>query len=423
MKRFVALLLVILLFSGCSKNKEDLTQMAEEKDSEGLIEFISDNMQNEEKMELVEFAIDEIISKDLAAGKEFIEKVIRDGNPQNFIDKALNSYSYNNKQFESIDSMLENYFSIVNQNKDIPYLKTYRSVLTSGDRKLIAGKIRNIFIKTIDQSNIKLSVLAAELLVKDLKFSDSLSQRMSFLVNKTLIFMDNEKDSFMTYVNNVYISELEDSIKNHFSEKRSSFSDEWSRRNPEPEGTYDDKSAITFNDPYRDDKVSNNNNEDDNEFPPSEALYLSGYIVHQSNLGKYEIIVQGQKNRAILNTRYTTFTNKGSFSLPVKKTGTQTVSLKEEYGGFTQEWNTYTEVKPKYIKRWQNYKNREVLMAQYKSLVARTLTPALEALEREELREIAKLKDRKSELAKAVMEQYESYKREIIENYKKCFIL
>lgn len=275
MKLFVALLLGVLLFSGCSKNKEDLTQMAEEKDSEGLIEFISDNMQNEEKKELVSFAIDEIISKDLAAGKEFIEKMIRDGNPKNFIDKALNSYSDNNKQFESIDSMLGNYFSIVNRNKDIPNLKNYRSVLTSGDRKLIAGKIRNIFIKSIEERDLKLSALTVDLMVSDLKFSDSLSTRMSFLVNKTLIFVDNEKDSFMTYVNNVYISELEDSIKNHFNEKRSNFSNEWSRRNPKPEGTYDDNiGKITFNDSKRDDKVGNNNNEDENEFPPSEALYL-----------------------------------------------------------------------------------------------------------------------------------------------------
>lgn len=62
-------------------------------------------------------------------------------------------------------------------------------------------------------------------------------------------------------------------------------------------------------------------------------------------------------------------------------------------------------------------------MAQYESLAERTLTPALEALEREELREIAKLKDRKREFAKALMEQYESYQKEIRENYKKCFVL
>ena len=49
-------------------------------------------------------------------------------------------------------------------------------------------------------------------------------------------------------------------------------------------------------------------------------------------------------DHARLYTRNTTYSSRGRFSLQVQKGGTESVRLKEEYGAFYQDWNTYYEV-------------------------------------------------------------------------------
>lgn len=398
MKFVIPLLLILILLSGCSKNQNDLQSMADEKDSQGLIEFISENKDDSTKSELVKFAINLVVSKDLTDGKKFIETMIRLGKPELIVEKAIESYNDNKKQFESIDSMLSYYFNIINSSKQPSYFEMFRSVLTSGDRKVLGGKIRNIFVNAIEKSDYKNSETAVDLLVRDLKFDDSLSTRIQFLIHETIILSKNSTDGFSSYVDEVYIAQLSDSIKNYYSEKRSNFDADWRTRYPEP---------YTF---HRDDV-------------PSESFYLSGYIVGQNESNSYEIIVPGQTYRALLYTQHTTFTTKGNFSLPVKKSGTQKVTVKEDYGGFSQEWNTYSEVKPEDIKRWQAYKNSEILQAQYENNKAATLTPVLESLSRTEEQEIEKLANKKSDYAKILIEQFESYKKEIQDIYKNCFLI
>jgi hypothetical protein len=277
-------------------------------------------------------------------------------------------------------------------------------------------KIRSLFIGAIEKDDYIQSKSAVDLLVKYLEFTDSLSTRISFLIQETIELTDNSNDSFSEYIDRVYISQLSDSIRNFYSKKRDDFTEEWSARNPDPGGSA--LEPVIKNDPN---KVNNTVLGNDVSSTPSESFYLSGYIVSQNESNSYEIIVPGQTYRAILYTRYTTFTTKGNFSLPVEKSGTQKVSVKEEYGGFSQEWNTYSEVRPEDIQRWQAYKNREVLQAQYENRRASTLTPVLEGMERAEQQDIEKLANRKNEMAKVLFETLESYKKEIREIYKECF--
>lgn len=58
---------------------------------------------------------------------------------------------------------------------------------------------------------------------------------------------------------------------------------------------------------------------------------------------EYEISTYGW-NHAYLITSTTKYSSKGTFNLRVRKTGTVTVKLKEEFGGFDQEWDVYVEV-------------------------------------------------------------------------------
>ncbi|MCA0388211.1 MAG: hypothetical protein LCH52_06920 [Bacteroidetes bacterium] len=398
MKIVIPLLLVLILFSGCSKNQNDLQSMANEKDTQGLIEFISDNQGDSIKSDLVKFAINLLISKDLTDGKKFLETMIRKEKPKNLVVNAVESYYNNKKPFESVDSMMIYYFHTVKTGSKPAFFEQFRSVMTYGDRKLMAEKFRTVFIREIEKDDYKMSGIAVDFLVNSLKIDDSLSSRMQFLIHETINLSDNSKDGFSSYVDGVYISQLSDSIKKFYSNKRNDFEADWNTRNPKPE-TFD-----------RDDV-------------PSEAFYLTGYIVGKNRNDSYEIIVPGQTYRALLYTSYTSYTTKGSFTLPVQKTGTQNVTVKEEFGGFSQEWNTYSEVKPEAIKRWQAYKNSEILHAQYQNNRAATLIPALDGFNRTEEQEIQKLANKKDELAKKLSEQFESYKKEIRDIYKSCFLI
>jgi len=312
--------------------------MADEKDSQGLIEFISENKDDSTKSELVKFAINLVVSKDLTDGKKFIETMIRLGKPELIVEKAIESYNDNKKQFESIDSMLSYYFNTVNSSKQPSYFEMFRSVLTSGDRKDLGGKIRNIFVSAIEKSDYKQSETAVDLLIRDLKFDDSLSTRMDFLIQKTIELSGNSDDSFSAYIDRVYILQMADSIRNFYSKKRDEYAEEWNTRNPSP-----------------------------------------GY-------GAYEPVAKNSSTQ-VDNT-----------VIPNAQSDKQATSSESVY-------------------------KSELSQAQYENLKARTLTPVLEGMERAEQQEIDKLLNKKKEMIKVLLEKFESYKKEIQENYKNCFII
>lgn len=109
------------------------------------------------------------------------------------------------------------------------------------------------------------------------------------------------------------------------------------------------------------------------------SFIIEGYIIGENgetktNYGngcEYEVAYMQntpygkipRKERFILNTYSTKFTNKGRFSLEVIYGGEREVRLKEEYGGFTQKWAIYDEyagaVKGFYDNIEQSYENEK----------------------------------------------------------------
>ncbi|MEN6462413.1 MAG: hypothetical protein ABFC94_13740 [Syntrophomonas sp.] len=87
----------------------------------------------------------------------------------------------------------------------------------------------------------------------------------------------------------------------------------------------------------------------------SESIYitLSAYMVRKIDDDNYEISLPQyngyfgelpSSNHAILKTVSTTFQSKGWFTIKAISEGTMPVDIKEEYGGFTQDWPVYIEV-------------------------------------------------------------------------------
>ena len=68
---------------------------------------------------------------------------------------------------------------------------------------------------------------------------------------------------------------------------------------------------------------------------------LQGYIVAEVDLGLYEITYLG--SRAYLMTTETRFESQGRFNLWVSELIEVPVTLRQEFGGFTQQWKVYRE--------------------------------------------------------------------------------
>lgn len=98
----------------------------------------------------------------------------------------------------------------------------------------------------------------------------------------------------------------------------------------------------------------------DKEMEKYKPFTISGYIIgktrdiNSDDFGKgeeYEVkytsdIPYGNKNevdRFILETYDTMYTSKGNFSLDVVYNGSKQVTVKEDFGGFTQTWKVYSE--------------------------------------------------------------------------------
>ncbi len=79
------------------------------------------------------------------------------------------------------------------------------------------------------------------------------------------------------------------------------------------------------------------------------SVILSGFVVAEdgvsSGIYRYEIASPQLSTRAILKRPGASFTSQGRFSLPVVQEGTVEVTLNENFGGFTQQWPVFREVR------------------------------------------------------------------------------
>jgi len=99
---------------------------------------------------------------------------------------------------------------------------------------------------------------------------------------------------------------------------------------------------------------------------------LRGYIVGQADNGLYEITYFG--SRAYLMTTETRFDSRGQFTIWASELMEVPVTLRQEFGGFTQQWKVYREAPSHEIKGMREAMNR--ISASEDSIEVRQLTIA-----------------------------------------------
>ncbi len=336
-KSLILAIIPIIILCGCSIDKNDITKYADMGNENKLIQFIDKNKNNKEKYDLILFGINEIITKDLVNCKKFIENSYF----ENFVDnelelKVLNIYNSNKLTFLDWDNILFKYYKANNIILNDQILIMLNNFNDDNIEEIYEFSIK-IFLKDIQNANIfELKNRLPELTNKLNKLSlININENNKDRIQQLDISMIKYNDSFLEITSieeNLIKTKTEiDTLKNRLIE---------------------DEKYI----------------EDNGEY-----FYLSAYIVAQTSytdfssiFNEYEIALENydyyygsipSQKHAILLTIETQFSSKGRFSLYAKKLYEVPIQIKQEFGGFTQNWTVYMEVSEQTISTIKNKKN------------------------------------------------------------------
>jgi hypothetical protein len=336
LKSLILAIIPIIILCSCSIDKNDITKYADMGNENKLIKFIDKNKNNQEKYDLILYAINEIITKDLENCKKFIENSY-------IISIAGNELEYN-------------VFKVYNNNK-----------ITFSDWN-------NLLLKYFETNNI---ILNDQLLIMLNNYDDgnlkqfyeySIEKILKEIQNANFIELKNKLPELTTKLNKLSLIRINEDQKNKIQQldiSISKFNDSFLDITTIEENLIKTKTEI--------DTLKNRLTEDEKYIEDSgDYFYLSAYIVAQTSytefssiLNEYEIALENydyfgsipSQNHAILLTIETQFSSKGRFALYAKKLYEIPIQIKQEFGGFTQNWSVYMEISDQTISTIKNKKN------------------------------------------------------------------
>ena len=289
-----------------------------------LIKFIDKNKNNKEKYNLILFAINEIITKDLGNCKKFIENsyiISIAGNELEY--NVLKVYNNSKLTFSDWNYLLLRYFET--------------------DKKILNYQLL-IMLNNYDDINLN-------------KFYESSTEKfLKEIQNANLFEFKNKFPELTKKLNKLSLIRINVDQQNKIQQldiSISKFNDSFLDITSIEENLIKTKAEINT--------LKNRITEDEKYIEDSgDYFYLSAYIVAQTSytefssiITEYEIALEDydyyygiipSQNHAILLTIETQFSSKGRFALYAKKLYEIPIQIKQEFGGFTQNWSVYMEV-------------------------------------------------------------------------------
>jgi hypothetical protein len=285
-----------------SWDKSRVVRLGSNREYTDLIEFIKKNdlEPSKKNSELAELAMDQILLNNIQQGKAFLENLFFEKKDETVIHR----YAVNKKRFLNESKLISYYISgVVNYSLNHSMKDDIESVIS------------------LASSESKSSAFWPE--VKYYLSNESYGKANTLLasIEKVNLGMNSTQSELKGFVSRIADNE------------------------------YESQNCESDIESLKNDLKENN------------GFELSGYIVGIATSGygneTYEIQASGNRYRSLL-TRYSKrYTTKGYFSIRARKTGTRAVTVKEEYGGFEQEWNEYEEVTPDEV-REMNSKKQEL---------------------------------------------------------------
>jgi hypothetical protein len=294
-----AFLLAFLALSGCGTRKSDINTWQSQGDASKIEGFVSGSLRSSQPDEVVTHGVDALIRMEADSSLRRLGSHIGGDLPQ----------SYNKKLAEALNE---------------------RSVLPTSSSSLCEGLVRreisdNVELDTLlemhDGVNLGKCIIET---VSSIQKEDSSKDNLYYLNNVKKYDFDSPKLVKLSISNLEKVSRLESKhreLSNEFEE----IEDLLDKRKEEKE------------------KIENNMEES-----VRIVAYMVGLIEKTSIGNIYEIAKFDQygdvsREHAYLITKETSFKSKGEFAMEVKKTGSVKTKLKEEYGGFNQDWEVYVE--------------------------------------------------------------------------------
>ena len=326
----VFLIVIIFVLFGCSVDKNDLKKYSDTGNENELIKFIDKNKHNYKKYDLIKYAINEIVKKDLNNCEEFIENSLI----ENIKDKELEQdvfiiYNNNNKAFLNWNKILLKYYETNNTILKEQLLKMLNNYDDNEINKFCKFS-KDYFIKEIYNLNF-------------------------FVLRKKLFELKNK-------LNNLSLLKINENQKNKIQKTNltiDKYNEIYSNTIIEENEILKIKDEIN---------AINKNLKEDEEYieENGDYFYLNAYIVGQYEYKIYEIALSDydyyygkipSDKHAILVTIVNEFSSKGWFNLYVRKLSEIPMQIKHEFGGFTQKWDVYQEVPEPMRETVKNKKN------------------------------------------------------------------
>jgi hypothetical protein len=338
-----------MLVSGCNTNRNDIDKWVKNGDDDALKAYILKNCNSKDsvKSSIASYAIQQMIfmnmqgavgyfencyfgnEKALASDdikqlilKSFVEKNIAFTNQEQFLAQYCDKILANTNIVLSYEEKMIQLFDLQKCNKFI-FQKAVNKL--NENQITFASQLFNIYNKLklpIDSIQNQVKNITLELArLKTNKHNDyaDLPEMISLKAKKETIFKKYAR--------------IQDSLQERIKKIKAENSEIMGRISSLESSIEDTRESIkNFN-----------------------FINLSGFICGVNYDGSYEINTGGRYH-AILITSTRDYNTKGYFNIPARKTDTRQVSVKEEYGGFTQTWNVYEEVTPSEISSYNEDK-------------------------------------------------------------------
>lgn len=331
---FVFLIVAVL---ACSSNKEEVDELIELNDSEGLIEFIRGNYNDTDTtiIRVVDYSIKTSLKHKVSELYDLLETLYFNPTPSAHKNIIISSFANEKQVFKDSTELISLYISkVLEDNTEYSKHKKYiESIIDNYDNLFVKDYLLDQVAKEIRSVNY---IFASNILSQYKNLGIILNKDELYtlsLLNELAFFEKSKAKSFSTFQS---VNKIDAQIENN-TEKYDKLIDQ---KSAEKTKLINDNSEFISNR----NKLEKDIDELEKELEKSGYFWLRGSILGEIKTKAYEISIPYQRTHALLRTIETEYTSKGTFSLRVKKTGTSNVKLKEEFGSFTQEWDVYTEV-------------------------------------------------------------------------------
>ncbi|MEB2296491.1 MAG: hypothetical protein OZ930_08220 [Ignavibacteria bacterium] len=349
LNRYIQTLFIFFITTGligCGISEQEVDEWVIDGNIKKIEEYLKANLYSSKPkdIKLVDYTITKSVSSNLEGMSNFLDSIYfsKEIDPIVLQHKKVIIISIANqkRKFLKFDKLLDLYVEGIILGKKSIYSphKGYIEQLfpTYGNPILIRERIFPIIISKLTTNQfVEANNILNSLQKIDVELTPEQDQ-IRKIADQIVIYFQEEKNSYRNYETVKKIDYEIDNLDKSYDNKLSIL-----------ESKINDAQLTISNTFSKISELENSISRLEEEKDELDYFWLSGYIVaivsERVSGNTYEIAT-GSRYRSLLTTFETSYNTKGYFSIRARKTGVKKVRVKEEFGGFEQEWNVYEEV-------------------------------------------------------------------------------